>query len=71
MKKRSVKLKNHATSVTVEDEFWILLKQIAERNNISIATLINDIDEQRLESKSGGLSSAIRVYVLKKMIEKY
>jgi predicted DNA-binding ribbon-helix-helix protein len=64
MKKRSVTLKGHATSITLEDEFWVILKQIADHKDISIASLINEIDEDRLDSKSGGLSSAIRVYVL-------
>ena len=65
MKKRSVTLQGHPTSITLEDEFWSLLKQIAEIKNQSIASLIDQIDEQRLETTSGGLSSAIRVYVLK------
>ena len=65
MKKRSVTLKGHSTSITLEDEFWVELKRIASIQKISIAQLINDIDEQRLEQGSGGLSSAIRVYVLK------
>lgn len=64
MKKRSVTLKGHATSITLEDEFWVILKQIADHKNISIASLINDIDEDRLDNQSGGLSSAIRVYIL-------
>lgn len=64
MKKRSVTLKGHATSITLEDEFWTELKHIAAARDVSIAQIINDIDEQRLEQGSGGLSSAIRVYVL-------
>jgi len=64
MKKRSVTLKGHATSITLEDEFWMILKDIAKGKNQSIATLINDIDEDRLDTQSGGLSSALRVFVL-------
>ena len=37
MKKRSVTLKGHATSITLEDEFWVILKQIASDKNQSIA----------------------------------
>lgn len=65
MKKRSVTLQGHPTSITLEDEFWTILKQIAETKNQSIASLIDEIDERRLEKLSGGLSSAIRIYVLK------
>ncbi len=64
MKKRSVTLRGHATSVTVEDEFWTILKRIAKLQNQSIASLIDDIDEKRLETTEGGLSSAIRIHVL-------
>lgn len=65
MKKRSVTLQGHPTSITLEDEFWTILKQIAETKNQSIASLIDEIDEKRLETTSGGLSSAIRIHVLK------
>ena len=65
MKKRSVTLKGHATSITLEDEFWTILKSITDQRNLSLALLINEIDEKRLESKpESGLSSAIRVYIL-------
>lgn len=72
MKKHSVTLRGHATSITLENEFWVLLKQIAVNKNQSIASLIDDIDEKRLETsitiKKGGLSSALRVYVLNYVI---
>jgi len=68
MKKHSVTLRGHATSITLEDEFWVILKQIAVEKNQSIASLIDDIDEKRLDSPTGGLSSALRVYVLNHVI---
>lgn len=64
MKKRSVTLQGHPTSITLEDEFWNILKQIAANNEQSLASLINEIDEKRLETTEGGLSSAIRIYIL-------
>lgn len=64
MKKHSVTLRGHATSITLEDEFWIILKKIAKDNDQSIASLIDEIDEKRLDNPTGGLSSAIRLYVL-------
>tara|TARA_B100001750_G_C15504112_1_gene599194 strand:- start:176 stop:403 length:228 start_codon:yes stop_codon:yes gene_type:complete len=69
MKKRSVTLKGHPTSITLEDEFWRELKNIAAQREISIAALVNEIDEDRLKTLSGGLSSAIRIYILNWVIE--
>lgn len=65
MKKRSVTLQGHPTSITLEDEFWVALKKIAEDRDQSVASLIDEIDEKRLETTSGGLSSALRVFILK------
>lgn len=60
MKKRSVKIAGHATSVTLEDEFWEALGAIAARRGVSLNQIIAEIDSGR----SGNLSSAIRVFVL-------
>lgn len=60
MKKRSVNIAGHATSVTLEDEFWTALKELAAARGRSVASLIEDIDDAR----TTGLSSAIRVFVL-------
>lgn len=68
MKKHSVTLRGHATSITLEDEFWVILKQIASTKGQSIASLIDEIDEKRLDTTTGGLSSALRVYVLNHVI---
>ncbi len=62
MKKRSINILGHSTSITLEDEFWSALKDIAAKQNISINTLISNIDK---EHESGNLSSALRVHVLK------
>ena len=61
IKKRSVQIAGHGTSVSVENVFWDRLKQIASDRRISLNQLITEIDETR----TGNLSSAIRVYVLK------
>lgn len=60
IRKRSVSIAGHATSVSVEDAFWTAFSEIAEQRNVSVSRLIRDIDEER----SGNLSSAIRVFVL-------
>ena len=63
MKKKSVVLFGHATSVSLEDEFWQALQDIAVNQQISVSALIAQIDENRTTN----LSSAIRVYILKQL----
>ncbi len=60
MRKRSVVIAGHRTSVSIEAPFWDALKDIAGRRGVSLNRLITEIDETREEN----LSSAIRVYVL-------
>ena len=60
MKKRSVSIKGHRTSLSLEDGFWEELARIAQLRGISVAGLIAEIDN----SRSGGLSSAVRLFVL-------
>jgi predicted DNA-binding ribbon-helix-helix protein len=61
MKKRSVKISGHPTSVSLEDEFWTALQDIATRRALSLNALIAEIDDNR---KTANLSSALRIYVL-------
>ncbi|MBO7066729.1 MAG: ribbon-helix-helix domain-containing protein [Alphaproteobacteria bacterium] len=63
MKKISVSLSGHQTSISLEPEFINALHEIAKRDNISIASIINRIDSMRTPDTN--LSSAIRVWVLK------
>lgn len=58
--KRSIVLDGHKTSVSLENEFWEGLREIAERNRANVSSLVQQIDHER---KNGNLSSAIRVYV--------
>lgn len=61
IEKRSVRIAGHQTSLTLEKEFWDELKAIAARRNLSLNQLVTEIDQTR----SGNLSSALRVYVLR------
>lgn len=61
--KRSVALGGHKTSVTLEDEFWDALRSIAHRDKTTVVSLIGQINQTRNKSN---LSSAIRVFVLKR-----
>lgn len=61
--KRSLTLKGHRTSVSLEDEFWRGFRDIAEEKQKPINALAAEIDAERdLET---GLATAIRIYVLK------
>ena len=59
--KRSVIRNGHKSSISLEDQFWDALREIAEQKDIAISTLVAAIDRSRTTSN---LSSAIRVYVL-------
>jgi predicted DNA-binding ribbon-helix-helix protein len=65
--KRSVVISGHATSVSLEPEFWEVLQEIAVAEDISVAALIRQIDEALMKSKRHNLSSAIRIFILKKL----
>lgn len=68
MKKISVSLSGHQTSISLEQEFLSVLKQIATERGTSVAKLIADIDEQC--SVKTNLSSAIRVWILNQILNK-
>jgi predicted DNA-binding ribbon-helix-helix protein len=66
MRKHSVVIAGHATSVSLEGEFWEALKAIAERQRTSLNALVAAIDGAR----TGNLSSALRVFVLRDLQER-
>jgi len=59
--KHSIIIAGHKTSVSLEDEFWDVLKKIAKDRHVALSDLVNDIDKQR---QHGNLSSALRLFVL-------
>ena len=59
--KRSITIAGHSTSITLEDEFWQELQNIAASRNQSLAALVHEIDEARTIKN---LSSALRLFVL-------
>ena len=68
MRKRSITLKGHRTSIALEAEFWDALDGFAETDKRTLPALINMIDRNRLkQTPPPGLASAIRVYVLKRL----
>ncbi|WP_185985045.1 ribbon-helix-helix domain-containing protein [Aureimonas mangrovi] len=60
--KRSLSIRGHQTSISVEDEFWAELKREAEQRDVPLAALVAQIDAARVPGQN--LSSAIRVFVL-------
>ena len=59
--KRSITIKKHRTSLSLEKEFWDALKIVAKEQKCSIENLVAKIDSNRQTS----LASSIRVYLLK------
>ena len=64
--KKSLVLSGHKTSVALEIEFWKALESIAKKNNLNIDYLIQKIDQNE---RKGSLASALRVFILKSLIE--
>ena len=62
IKKRSINIAGHTTSVSLEEEFWQELVVMASDKNISVNRLVTDIDALRISETN--LSSAIRLYIL-------
>lgn len=60
IRKRSVVVAGHRTSISVENGFWQALLAIAGTRGVSANRLITEIDR----SRTGNLSSAIRLFVL-------
>jgi predicted DNA-binding ribbon-helix-helix protein len=67
VKKRSVSINGHRTSYSIEDEFQAALNTIAMLRELPLARLISEIDA--VPRQEGGLSSAIRVFVLKNILK--
>jgi predicted DNA-binding ribbon-helix-helix protein len=59
--KRSVAVGGHRTSISLEDEFWSGLKEIAQAQGATLSQTVTEIDTTRQQKN---LSSAIRLFVL-------
>ena len=64
IKKRSVVIGGHRTSISLEEPFWDVLKDIAAERKLSVNQIVTEIDRNR----RGNLSSAIRIYVLQSLL---
>jgi predicted DNA-binding ribbon-helix-helix protein len=63
MRKHSIVLDGHQTSITLEDAFWDALVAIAKARGVSVNKLATEIDHARTTN----LSSALRVFVLNEL----
>jgi predicted DNA-binding ribbon-helix-helix protein len=59
--KRSFTIGGHRTSISLEAPFWEALKAVSADENVPVSRLIARIDAER---SAGGLSSAVRVWLL-------
>lgn len=62
LRKRSIHLAGHATSLALEPEFWDALEALAAARDLRLSALIAEIDAGRGERP---LASACRVAALK------
>ena len=69
VRKRSVTLDRHRTSISIEDPFWEALKDIAREQGASLHTLVETIDRDR-DGVQGNLSGALRLFVLRTLQDK-
>ncbi|MBA5777780.1 ribbon-helix-helix domain-containing protein [Stappia sp. F7233] len=67
LKKRSLTLHGHRTSLALEPDFWAALEDMAAREGASLASVIARIDDKR--EADAPLSSAVRVAVLRHFVK--
>lgn len=67
LRKRSVVLAGHATSIALETEFWVVLESMATARSITIAGLLAQLDQARGERP---LASACRIAALEFAIQR-
>ncbi len=80
LRRHSVRIAGHATSISIEDAFWQEIRRAAKEDGISTARLIEAVDRARTGDDGGGsgdgapglkgapnLSSALRLYVLERL----
>jgi predicted DNA-binding ribbon-helix-helix protein len=59
IRKRSITIAGHSTSLSLEEEFWQDLRAVARSRGLSLNALIGAIDAER----RGNLSSTLRLFI--------
>ena len=62
VRKRSIAIHGHRTSLSLESAFWEALTAIASHRGLAVSALVSEIDDER--DPDGNLSSALRLHVL-------
>ena len=62
LRKRSLVIAGHRTSISLEDDFWEALREMAGARGLSVPALVAEVDSAR---GAANLSSALRVAVLR------
>lgn len=62
IRKRSIAIRGHRTSFSIEQPFYDDLLAIADERGLSLAALVAEIDAAR--PRDANLSSALRIHVL-------
>jgi predicted DNA-binding ribbon-helix-helix protein len=65
--KRSVSIRGHRTSISLEEPFARQLERMARDRGMAFAALVAEIDAAR--AREASLSSALRLYVLKQILD--
>jgi len=69
LKKRSVSLYGHQTSLALEEEFWAIIDAHLIKTEQSFARFIRELDDKRLEDgPDQNLASYLRVWVLNSVL---
>jgi predicted DNA-binding ribbon-helix-helix protein len=63
VRKRSIRIAGHRTSVALEAAFWEALQHLAGARGLSLAALVGEIDASR---EATNLASALRLHVLER-----
>lgn len=63
VRKRSVSIRGHRTSFSLEQDFFDVLEAVASARGISFAALVAEVDDAR--PRDTNLSSALRLHALR------
>lgn len=67
LRKYTLRVAGATTSLSVDEEFWDGLKEIASEKQVNVTTLVNEINSAR---QSPNLSAAVRIFVIEYFIKR-
>ena len=68
--KHSIQIGGRSVSISMEEEFWDCLREIAADRNTTLSRLITEIADEVSGSTDGrALASILRVYVLEEIMQ--